>query len=120
MDVVVRTLKSNFVDFLSDTSLKIGHMGMCRWVTSTNSTKSTKIGIKGGNNDNISKGKITSINASQCILYSNKVQTKLKQPASNYTADVMTRNLAADFIPIYIKGSKKHVESLRDSISQSI
>lgn len=74
--------------------------------------------IKGGNNNNIAKGKITSINASQCILYSNKVQTKLKQPVSNYTADVMTRNLAADFIPIYIKGSKKHVESIRDSISQ--
>ena len=74
--------------------------------------------IKGGNNNNIAKGKITSINVSQCILYSNKVQTKLKQPVSNYTAEVMTRNLAADFIPIYIKGSKKHVESIRDSISQ--
>ena len=74
--------------------------------------------IKGGNNNNIAKGKITSINASQCILYSNKVQTKLKQPVSNYTAEVMTRNLVADFIPINIKGSKKHVESIRDSISQ--
>ncbi len=74
--------------------------------------------IKGGNNNNIAKGKITSINASQCILYSNKIQTKLKQPASNYTTEVITRNLTADFIPIYIKGSKKHVESIRDSISQ--
>lgn len=74
--------------------------------------------IKGANNNIIAKGKITSINASQCILYSNKVQTKLKQPASNYTVELYNRNLTADFIPIFIKGNKKQVEIVRDSLYQ--
>lgn len=74
--------------------------------------------VKGLSNIVVAKGKIETISASQCIIKLGKVKSKLNQLPSNYTAELYTRNLTADFIPIFIKGNKKQVEIVRDSLYQ--
>jgi hypothetical protein len=63
------------------------------------------------------KGMISSIDASQCKVISSEISSKMKLPLSNYTAEVSSRNLSAEFLTLYIKGTKKQISSLRDSLS---
>lgn len=66
----------------------------------------------------LAKGLIGRISATQCEVIVPKINSTLKLAESNYTAERWSRNLKADFIALYIKGSnKKQIETVRDSLS---
>ena len=66
----------------------------------------------------LAKGLIGRISATQCEVIVPKINSILKLAESNYTAERWSRNLKADFIALYIKGSnKKQIETVRDSLS---
>lgn len=66
----------------------------------------------------IDKGRIESIDATQCQVKLKKIKSSSKTIESNYTAELWSRNMTVDFIKTYIKGSsKRHISLIKDSIS---
>lgn len=66
----------------------------------------------------LAKGEIGLIDATQSDVRIPKINSILNLAESNYTAEVWSRNLTADFITLYLKGTnKRHIASVRDSLS---
>ena len=66
----------------------------------------------------LAKGEIGLIDATQSDVRISKINSILNLAESNYTAEVWSRNLTADFITLYLKGTnKRHIAAVRDSLS---